>query len=165
MLEIGQVFLYGIHGVCRVSGIAEQKVDRKMVQYYVLTPLERASACFYVPVHNEAAVSKLRPLLTREELEALMASAEVNGDCWIADENRRKLRYRELIGSGDRGGLVGMVRTLYRHKEQQLASGRKFHVCDENFLRDAEKMLSAEFSLVLGIPADKIGEYLLQNRD
>ena len=33
-------------------------------------------------------------------------------------------------------------------------------MCDENFLRDAKKLLDAEFSLVLGIPENDVGGYI-----
>ncbi len=165
MLETGQLVLYGIHGVCRITGTQLQRVDRKMVEYYVLAPLEQATSCFYVPVNNEAAVSKLRPLLAADELKALLVCEEVKQDCWIADENQRRLRYKEWIGSGDRVALIRIVRTLNRHRQQQLKEGKKFHVSDENFLRDALKLLSAECSVVLGISADKVGEYLTENLD
>ena len=164
MLETGQLVLYGIHGVCRITGTQLQKVDRKMVEYYVLAPVEQATSCFYVPVNNEAAVSKLRPLLTADELKALLACEEVKQDCWIAEENQRRLRYKEWIGSGDRVALIRIVRTLNRHR-QQLKEGKKFHVSDENFLRDALKLLSAEISTVLDIPADQVGVYLTENLD
>ena len=163
MPAIGSLVLYGTHGVCRVCGTKLQKVDRKMVEYYVLTPVEQATACFYVPVNNQLAVSKMRPLLTQEALTALLKSEEVNVDCWIEEENRRKLTYREWIGRGDRVALLRIVRTLTRHKEQQLLSGKKFHVSDESFLKDALKLLVAEISVVLDIPAEKAIEYLSGN--
>ena len=53
-----------------------------------------------------------------------------------------------------------MVSTLRRQKEIQHSQGRKFHVCDENFLRDAEKLLSSEFALVLGIAPNAVGKYI-----
>ncbi len=163
MLESGQLVLYGTHGVCRICGTQMQKVDRKMVEYYVLTPVEQATACFYVPVNNQAALSKMRPLLTSDELKKLLACEEIKKDCWIAGENQRRLRYREWICSGDRVALIRIVRTLTAHKEQQIKDGKKFHVSDDNFLRDALKLLGAEFSLVLGISADQVGQYLLEN--
>lgn len=163
MLEQGQLVLYGIHGVCRICGIETKKVDRKKVDFYILSPLDQENACFYIPTHNEIAVSKLRPLLTRQELETLVHSPEANRDAWIVDENQRKMRYRELISSGDRAALISMVRSLLRHKQSQLSAGKKFHLCDENFLRDAQKLLSAEFSLVLQIPADEVTAYLQEH--
>lgn len=160
MLQVGMQVVYGIHGVCGITGVEVRTVDRKKVEYFVLEPSEQPGARFYVPMHNQAALSKLRPLLTAEELEALLCSEDAHRDCWIADENQRKQKYRELINSGDRAMLISMIRSLHQHKETQLAAGRKFHLCDENFLRDAQKLLSSEFSLVLGIPQTDVGTYI-----
>lgn len=85
---------------------------------------------------------------------------EVRTDGWIREENLRKQTYRELIGSGDRIRLMQMVRTLYRHKAAQSAAGRKVHLCDENFLRDAEKLLTSEVSIVLGMEPEQAKQYL-----
>lgn len=160
MFECGVRLLYGAHGICTVIGIEKRLADRKRVEYYVLEPLDQPGARFYVPTQNEAAVAKLRAILSREQIDSLLASGEVRRDSWIADENARKLRYRELIRSGDRSALLSMVGTLIRHKQEQQAAGKKFHLCDENFLRDAQKLLSAEFSLVLQIPPEEVGDYI-----
>lgn len=161
MYEIGDRVVYGIHGVCQILCQEEQRVDRKKVLYYVLEPLEKPGARFYVPAHNQVALSKLQPVLDRQMLDALLHSEAVRQDPWIEDENQRKLRYRELINTFDRAALIAMVVSLRRHREAQAAAGRKFHLSDDNFLRDAEKMLNGEFSLVLQIPADQVQAYIL----
>lgn len=160
MFQCGDQVLYGIHGVCRIVDLETRKVDRKMIEYYVLEPVDQTGARFYIPTQNASAVSKLRPIITRNELDALLRSGDASTDAWIADENQRKQYYRELITSGDRAALVQMVHTLHKHKEQQALAGRKFHLCDENFLRDAEKLLNMEFSLVLNIPQEEVGNYV-----
>lgn len=160
MYRIGEQVLYGIHGVCRVVDTEERIVDKKRLTYLVLEPEGQRGARYLVPTHNSAAMSKLRQVLSAEELEALFQSHEVLEDRWIQDENRRKQTYRELIGSGDRTALMGMVSTLYRHKAAQAAAGRKCHLCDENFLRDAEKLLASEVSLVMGLDTDDAKDYL-----
>ena len=53
-----------------------------------------------------------------------------------------------------------MVRTLYRHKKAQTTAGKKVHLCDDNFLRDAEKLLASEVSVVLEMDADQAKQYL-----
>ena len=163
MFACGDRVVYGIHGVCSVLGLETRLVDRKMVEYYVLEPLEQPGARYYVPTQNQAAVAKLRPILTRDKLDSLLCSGDTGSDVWITDENQRKQRYRELITSTDLVALICMVRTLHRQKAALLASGRKFHLCDENFLRDAEKLLSAEFSQVLNIPPEDVAQYI-QNK-
>lgn len=160
MFQVGDQVVYGMHGVCVISGVEERTIDRKAIQYFVLTPVERTDAQYYVPMHNEAALSKMRPVITKEELNDMLESDAVTQDSWIADENLRKQRYKELITGGDRVALVQMVRSLHQHKKMQYAAGRKFHLCDENFLRDAEKLLGSEFSLVLQMSQEEVGAYM-----
>lgn len=149
-----------MQGVCVVTEQEMRVVDRKNVTYLVLEPVGQEGSRYLVPTHNEAAMSKLRTILTREELTALLDSPEVRSQEWILDENRRKQLYRELISSGDRLRLMQMVHTLYCHRSNQKASGRKCHLCDENFLRDAEKLLSGEISLVMELDAEGARQFL-----
>ena len=160
MLQIGSQVVYGIHGVCTIIEVEARRVDRKKVEYFVLEPNDQPGARFYVPPQNQVALSKLRPLLTREALDALLVSEDTHRECWIPEENLRKQKYRELINGGDRAALISMIRALQQHKESQLAAGRKFHLSDENFLRDAEKMLRSEFSYVLGMSQAEVSAYI-----
>ena len=162
MYEIGNQVLYGIHGICTVTAIERMRFGKEKAKYYCLEPLDQPGAKFYVPVENAAAVSKLRRLLSREELLELLHSEEVRNYPWIADENQRKLRFRELIGSGDRMELMGMICALHRHRKEQIAAGRKFHQSDENFLNDAQKLLNAEFAQVFGLEPKNVNAFILK---
>lgn len=161
MYQIGDFVVYGIHGVCRILDIEDRKIDKKLVSYYVLEPTVQSETRYMVPVQNEIAVGKMRPILTREELNALLHSPQIWENAWVSEENQRKQLYRELITSGDREALLRMVCTLYQHKEALASAGKKFHLCDENFLRDAERLLSSEISLVLQIEQSQVGAYVL----
>ena len=161
MYSLGEFVVYGIHGVCRILELEERIIDRKKLQYYVLEPVEQIGARYMIPVNNAAAVAKLHPVLSREELDALILSDDVRADLWIPDENLRKQTYRELMNSGDRVAMIRMIGALYRHKEAQAAAGRKFHMCDDNFLRDAQKILNSEFAHVLGIEPGAVGDYVM----
>lgn len=160
MYEAGQQVLYGMHGVCRVIAIEAIRFGGERKKYYVLEPMEQPGARFYVPVGSDAAVSKLRPLLKPEELLELLHSEAVRNFPWVCDESLRKLHFRELIASGDRARLMGMIGALHRHKRTQLAAGRKFHQSDENFLSDAEKLLNAEFSQVFGLSPKEVPAFI-----
>ena len=111
MFQVGVRVVYSIHGVCEVVAVEEQTVDGKKVTYLVLEPLGQPGSRYLVPTHNPVAMGKLKNLRTKEELERLFSDA-VKEDCWIQDENLRKQNYRELIGSGDRQKLIGMLYTL-----------------------------------------------------
>lgn len=160
MYQVGDKVVYGVHGVCMIVDQEERVIDRKRVTYLALEPVGQDGSRYLVPTHNAAAMAKLRGMLSREDLEALIQSDAVKADGWIRDENLRKQTYRDLIGSGDRAKLMQMVRTLYRHKAAQAAAGKKCHLCDENFLRDAEKLLASEVSIVMEVPPDQAKQYI-----
>ena len=150
MYQVCQMVVYGIHGVCRIVQMEERTVDRQVVSYYVLEPLSQPGTRYLIPSKNPAALAKLRPLLERERLMELLRAAPSEQD-WIADENRRKQHYRQIITSGDAGALISMVHCLEVHKRAQAEAGRKLHLCDENFLRDAQKVLSGEIAVVMDV--------------
>lgn len=160
MYQVGDKVVYGVHGVCVVVDQEERVIDRQKRVYLALEPVNSDGSRYLVPTHNETAMAKVRPMLSAQELETLIRSEQVRSEGWIADENQRKQSYRELIGSGDRIKLMQMVHALYSHKADLAAAGKKFHLCDDNFLRDAEKLLAGEFSIVLGMPQEDARQYI-----
>ena len=160
MYQAGDRVLYGIHGVCCVKKAEERILDGNRRLFLVLEPEGQTGCQYLVPTHNAAAMAKLRPMLTVTELQQLLSSDEIRKSAWIADENQRKLTDRALISGGDRVQLLQMIYTLYRHQSKQREQGKKFHQCDENFLRDAEKLVCSEISAVMGMDADSTRSYL-----
>lgn len=165
MYQVGEQVIYGSHGVCEIITREERLIDRKKVLYLVLEPVGQTGSRYYVPEHNTAAMAKMHPMMTRLELDNLIKSETVHADAWIPDENRRKQVYRELIVSGDRVKLMQMVRSLYLKRKNSAESGKKLHLCDENFLRDAEKVLIGEISLVLDLDLELTKKYLHNQLD
>lgn len=160
MYQIGDKVLYGMHGVCLVADLEARTVEGKQVIYLALEPVGQSGSRFLVPTHNPAAMAKVRPVLTREALEELLSLEACLEDAWIPEEALRKQHYKELITGCDRQRLAGMIRGLYRHRAERLAAGKKFHMSDENFLRDAEKILAGEIASTLDIPSGEAMNYL-----
>ena len=160
MFQKNELVQYGAHGVCRIIDLEVRNVNKKMIEYYILEPIEQSGTRYYVPTQNKAAAEKLHTILTHEEIDKLLSSGRIGEQGWINDENLRKQRYREVISSGNRIELIQMIHVLYQHKSKQQETGKRLHLCDENFLRDAKKILDSEFSLVLGIPQEEIGTYV-----
>lgn len=163
MYQVGDRVVYGIHGVCAVVALEERVVDRKKLTYLVLEPVGKDSSRFLIPAHNEAAMAKLRNMLSQKELETLLRDENLHKGSWINEENRRKQFYRELISGGDRGALLTMICTIHRHKEAQYAAGKKVHQCDENFLQDAEKLLAGEIAVVMDMDYPQAVTYLRES--
>ena len=156
----GDKIVYGIHGVCEILEVVTRIIDRRKRDFYVLQPIGQTADRFFVPTDNAAALAKMHTLLSRDDIENLFnMNVDLDG-IWISDDNQRKQRYRELISSGDRKVLVYLIKVLHIHRAKQQAQGRKFHISDENFLRDALKLLSSEISYVLNISQPEATEYL-----
>ncbi len=160
MFQAGQQVVYGVHGVCRIIGTEDRVIDRKRMTYLVLQPLQQPDTRFYIPSHNQNALAKLRPLMDKDRLLALLSSQALQENQWIEDENRRKQYYRQMVADLDFEEMIKAIHTLRQQKLKLTQLGRKFHLCDENFLRDIQKLLRLEFSLVLEIPDNELDAYL-----
>ena len=79
---------------------------------------------------------------------------------WIIDDNERKEHYRTILSSGNRLEILNMIRELYIHKQEQLKNGKKMHLSDEQLMKEAERLLYSEFSLVLNIRADEVPKFI-----
>ena len=163
MYQAGQQVVYGIHGVCTICQIEIKIVDRKKIPYYVLEPASQPGARFYVPTEKPEAVGKISPVMCKDEIEKLFSDPPDPEGIWVAEENQRKQKFRELIGNGDRSVLMAIIQSLYDHKAVLAEKGKKFHLCDENFLRDGERLLSSEISVAYEISIEEALRYLRSN--
>ena len=100
MYQVSQLVVYGVHGVCRITHMEERRVDRQMVNYFVLEPLSQPGSQYLIPCGNPAALAKMRPLLEKQQLLALLRG-DLNEEPWIPNENLRKQYYRQILNSGD----------------------------------------------------------------
>jgi len=163
MYQVGDRVVYGIHGVCEVVAIERRRVDRKELTYLALEPAGHGNSRFLIPAHNEVAMSKLQRILTVPELESLLRDDSLHDGQWIAVENLRKQRYRELTAGADRRAILEMLSTVYRHKQAQIAAGKKVHQCDDNFLRDGEKLIAGEIAVIMNLDFPQALAYLRQH--
>lgn len=163
MFQIGCKVIYGVHGVCSVSGTESVAAGGKSRLYYVLQPIHQDGSRYLIPTDNSAALHRLIPLISAKEWEELLVSPEVHSGSWISDENQRKQSYKELTAHGSRTELLAALTVLYDHRKVQKEKGRKLHICDDIFLRDTEKMLAEEIADVFGLDIEDAKHYL-QNK-
>jgi len=58
--------------------------------------------------------------------------------------------------------LIRMIRLIRAHEQEQVRKGKRLHITDERFLKEAEKMVCEELSLVLDISRDEVLQRILQ---
>lgn len=161
MYRKDDIVMYGTQGVCRITGITEKNFDGGIHEYYELRPVYDEKSTLFVPVANEVLTGKMHRVLSADAIDDLIQAMPEEKTDWIADEGERKRRYKEIMETGDRKELVKMIKTLYLYQQKQQAAGKKIHVCDEHFLKEAERILYDEFAFVLRIDREKILDYII----
>ena len=162
MYQVGDTVLYGAEGVCLIDGIADKDFGGEKRAYYVLKPVHQDGATYYLPVGSQAANLKMRRVLSAPEIYELIRIMPDESEIWIEDENQRKLKYKEIIQSGDRLEIIKLIKTLYLHREELKEEGKKFHLCDERLMKDAAKLLYDEFAHVLNILPEEVQPFILE---
>lgn len=161
MFCVGQTVLYGSNGVCMVDDVTEKRIGKTKMQYYVLKPLCNNTSTLFVPTANQQLVSKMRRILTEDEAEAILRDLPPCGD-WNDNKQERSEQFRAIITEGSCVELIRLIRLVRTREQEQLAGGKRLHISDERFLKEAEKMICEEFSLVLHISRDEVLERILQ---
>ena len=162
MFHKSDTILYGTDGICVIEEIATRTFCGKTQEYYVLRPVYGGQSTIYVPTSNEKLRARMRRLLSADEVYAIIHAMPQEEPLWIEDEPARKQAYAQILHSGDRKAMVRLIKTLYLRQKKLKATGRKFHACDERFMKEAEKILYTEFAHVLQMEPSQIPPFIQQ---
>ncbi len=160
MYSVNEKIHYGGSGVCVIQEIATMRFGRTREQYYVLKPVYQNSSVIYVPVQNEQLTARMRPVLSKDEVDRLIESIDEISTAWEEDPQLRKANFDALLRSSECRNLIVLIKTLNAHRERRKASGKALHVSDETFLREAQRLLYDEFAGALGIQPDQVRAYI-----
>ena len=162
MFKVNDVVVYGSQGVCEIIGIDERKIDGVSRTYFVLKPKDDRCATCYIPTWNEKALAKMRKVMTKQEVDALIDSMPSKSPNWIANEKDRKESYKNILASRDQSAIISMVQALFSHKKEREAEGKRMHMSDELFLKDAEQLLYNEWQYILNVDKAGLMSYIFE---
>ena len=160
MFSPGEHVVYGTHGVCCIKELTSMPFGSEMRDYYVLSPIGETRSTIFVPVDNSSLTDQMKKVLTRAEIDKLIASVAPGAVKWIASDQERKEYCVSTIKSGDRLEIMNMIGMLCVHRDEMKGQKKHFHVTDERYLKEAEKLIHDEFSFVLGIARADVGAYI-----
>ncbi|MFQ9798058.1 MAG: CarD family transcriptional regulator [Clostridia bacterium] len=100
VFQVNDMIVYGAHGVCRIAEIEERDFNGSSIEYYILKPVYDEKATIFVPVLNDRLTAKMRRVLSKDEIEALIESMPNEDTLWIENEMQRKERYKEIVSRG-----------------------------------------------------------------
>ncbi len=158
MFNINDSVVYNTIGVCKIVDIRTEKFrSAEEQEYYVLKPFFDSNSITYVSTTDEELVAKIRPILTRDEINSLIQGMPEEESIWISDDRERDREYSVKLHSGDCHELVKLIKTLYLEKDRKKGTGKRLNATDTKIMTTAEKLLYDEFAIVLGIkPAEVV---------
>jgi CarD family transcriptional regulator len=163
MYQPGQLIFYGNSGVYRVEGLEPIRHIRGYDPeklYYKLSSFHRGDLV-YVP---EDAPVFMRPLISREEAEALLEGEE-NGDrtpCASGDPKILREHYQQMLSAHRCQVLVWLIQEVNAKERQAIKAGRRLGKTDQEYKKKAEDLLCQELAQVLDLTPEEAKTQLRQ---
>lgn len=89
MYKAGEYVIYATYGVCKITDIVVRTVCGNDVQYYRLQPVYEKSVTLFVPMNNSKIVSKMKKVMSAEEIDSLIKGIPAQKDIWIENESQQ----------------------------------------------------------------------------
>lgn len=160
MFNIGDTVLFGTEGVFVIEQITQKEICGKTADYYALKSKFKDNSVVYLPVANKELTGKIRPLMTEDEIIELLGNISESDDMWVEDNKLRKDKFMEILQGGCREDIIKLAGTIYHRQQTLKLNHRKLSLADERILKEAERIISMEFSFVLNIEQKDVGEYI-----
>ena len=145
MFKTNDIIAYGAEGVCQITGVEEKLVAGKIIEYYVLKPVDGRSSTVYIPTGSQILLAKMRKLPSKKEVNALIDSIPQIAPRWITNDHERKLIYGKVLSFGDHTALIMMIKALYLHKKEREANKKHLGMVDDRFMKEAKQRLYNEW--------------------
>lgn len=160
MYNIGDTIIYTTCGLCRIDDLIQKEFNGELKNYYILKPLNDSKTSLQVQVDNPVTKEKLKALLKKDDILSLIQKMPLIESYWIENENERKRHFSAVLRSGRRDEVLGIIKSIHEHQKLLKERGRKLHACDEQYCKDAEKIIYEEFSYVLQIERKDIASFI-----
>lgn len=158
----GDPVIYGTNGVCLIADVSMHAPTpgEEARRYYILSQNSGCGMTIAVPADNPALVSRMRRVLTKDEIDALLAEAKGRDYPWNPDRRGRADEFSAILAAGMHRDLLLMIRCIYLQKQALLRANKRLNVADEATLKAAERLVTEEFAFALGIEHAAVGGYI-----
>ena len=158
MYKVGMLVSYRSEGVCVLSEIRRQKFGmlNELKDFYILSPLRDPNSKLFVPADNEVLLSKMRPLCSAHDVNAL--AKDLYGKCfdWIELSRPRSNFFKEVLSEGKRDSLILLIHTVNKRQAELAKCGKSVTQGDMTAVMRAKKMLVDEFSVTTNIKTEQM---------
>lgn len=154
MYQVGEKIVYR-RDVCEIVDIKKKYFHD--LDYYILRPINDSSLKIQIPITSE----NLRPLISQVKIEELLreipAIEEIESSDRLIDA-----QYRALMQQGTHEDLIKIIKTTYTRNQKRIAEKKKISDRDNDYLKQAEKYLYTELSVVLDLSLEETKQYVIK---
>ena len=144
MYQVGDKIVHPMHGAGVIEQITEEKINGKLVQFYVFR-MPISGLTLKIPTKNTEVIG-IRDVLSEDDIEAVINRIPELGVDMIANWNHRYRENMERIKSGDLMEVSGVINALmHRDSERGLSNGER------KMLHSAKQILISELVLSEGM--------------
>lgn len=151
MFSVGDKVIYSSTGACEISDIVKNKLTGVLREYYVLNPIKGKQSVVYVPIDNDNLICRMRELPTKKEIKKLLLELKDSSIDWNDNNIDRAQYFHKIYIEGDIRQQLLLFKTLYLRRLELLERGKHLSMSDEKLYKDCQKLLCAEFSVILNI--------------
>ena len=154
--------VYASNGICLIEDIKKMSFVRGEPEkiYYILKPLNDKSSTIYIPEDNETLLEKIRHILTKGEIEALITDVRKTDIEWIEDRKLRSADYRELLSRPHPATLLPLIKGISKKSAELSEIGKKLAVTDKSAFESSLRYISEEIAFALGIGINEASQYI-----
>ncbi|WP_453992886.1 CarD family transcriptional regulator [Bacillus nitroreducens] len=156
MFKIGDLVVYSSLGICKIADISEETYAGITRKYYVLHPIEDDNLIIRNPVDNDKVL--MVGIIDRDEAKEMLESFNRPGIGWIEKANERTKMYNDIVMTGDRKGIAGIVNTLMCRKYEYEMNDKKLSEPDRRLLLHVQDILYKELAISLDTTFEKISK-------
>lgn len=157
----GELVVYRNSGIYRISDIRNEKfcgISERT--YYVMCSVYDKSSVIYVPVDAKDITLAMRNIMSREEADEAVSRARCSANDWICDAKERAEYFDRLFDSGCCSDILWLYKVLTLYKTDTESSRKRLYASDARILAAAEKIITEEFSFILGIDRGEVLPYI-----
>lgn len=158
---IGEHVVYRNNGIYRICDMRIEKfcgINERT--YFVMCSVYDKSSMIFVPTDAKDIVTNMRRILSPSEIDAAISQAESSVNVWVEDVKERAEYFDRLFDSGSCSDILWLYNVLSDHKAETEKNRRKLYASDARILAAAEKIITDEFSFVLGIEKNEVLPYI-----
>lgn len=158
MLSRGDAVVYKCRGMYKVEDIGTLDfsfADRKK-KYYTLQSMQDSRDRAYVPTDDE---SNIRRPVSREEAMDLISRMPDIEVLRVKNEKFREQEYKNCIADFRPENWIKVLKTLYKRTQ----SRGSVTSMDKKYQMLLEHALYSEFSFALGIPANRMTQFIAEH--